>query len=439
MLTCRGIAYRSVITLLVVYGSCHAAHGQRLDKPLSSSPTPGSELPRFVYFFGSAGEFLKLDAANLGTFAQWLLPRLPSAADLLPPYSPPHTRGNYGRWIPSSLRFDGKYGRIYGVFPKPYGAAAPSSEALQVLGLQLPFMDVLGQAGFPLGLDTPPSILVSPDGRRIFAGYWEPVPTGTPTGTLVRVLEIYTGGKLAKEQSLRETVSREDYMQAKALVNTLFSPDAYFSQDGKTVFDGTSRIEVGPQGWFKSRVNPLGALTVQQRAQLRAFGERGENEPPPQEWAVSDSAAGRTLVFSINRTHTRAVFWTVDLMTENVTSFIDGPIAVGHLSPDGKRVVLEEAELRLSGPPVNNYRTGRFLVFDVDSGQQVGEVRHEELAGFHSRSLCIYPDGSAMFYLAGEKEPQSIYRIELTGNARPMRINSSFPADEFTQCVFADR
>ena len=107
-----------------------------------------------------------------------------------------------------------------------------------------------------------------------------------------------------------------------------------------------------------------------------------------------------------------------------------------HLTPDARRLLVEEVDRRALPPGEGPIAVGkgRFIVLALPSGEKVSEFASVDAAGPRGRVLCM-PDARRMFYGNGQR----ILSFDLDRGAEIGRFESTFPVDEWTQCVFADR
>ncbi len=407
-------------------------------------PTRASSAPRFAYFFGTTGKFLKLDTKDFSVDAQWTLPRINGVARLLPPDIPRGAKKAHGYWIAESLAYDKTFHRLYGIFPTP-GVTSPEWELnrmYEMLVFRLPTLEVEIKIDLAQGLKGPPSLLVSPNGGRLFLSYGvRPTKEEKAKGLMVNVLDIYDTRTLRKVHTIREKTDRRAFMKAKAVINTSFSKNAYFSSDGKTIYDGLKAISVNGNEFVKRKsINPLKALAPSQRAKLRPY----ERMDPADRirrlrfgWPVSRN--GRTVLRVSDQSRSTSAYWTIDLDTSEVSPVIEAPLSVGHITPDGTKLVLEELRVprkQVPGEPTPRpTKTGRVLIYDVDSGDRVKDFRWPELSG-RSLLLCIAPNSDMLFYADSSGR---LYTVQVSPDIALRAVSSTFIGDRWTDCIFADR
>ena len=388
----------------------------------------------FAYFFGASGEFLKLERVRLSVSALWALPLVAGNDTILPEYVSPHSHIAQ-QWLSLNLTYNSRLKQIYGVFPKKVGEKP--EEQVAIIALQLPEFRIIAD----IDVSQAPELLVTPDGRRLFASSVQQNSTST-LDNIVASIDVYDTSTFKRIDQIRETVSRQGYLMAAVVINSSFQKGAYFSGDGTTIYNRLEKIKVLSNRMHKEHINPIELLNSSQKVLLRPFETRDAITGKP--WlpfSFSDSASGLALIALSNASRTRNTLISIDLDSVKVLSIIESPQGRAHLTSDGRSVVLEEIEWRQEMQYEKKtdvaYKTGRFLIYDPFTGNQISELRQTVLAGREDdhKLICIAPSNDQFFYLAGSE----IYAISITADALPVRIQSDFIASQWTECIFADR
>ena len=409
----------------------------------TSSRSATSSGTDFAYFFGWGGEFLKVDLHGQSIVSSGTLVEAEGAAPLLPPYSKGALTAHTA-WLPRGLQYDRNKGRLYGVFPKK-----DANEATELLiAFQLPTMEVVRAIDLPRTVAGTPRILVSPDGEKLFVSYRDTATEEKASSDItVSVIDVYDAARFDKIQTIREITDTDDYLSARTRIHASFFTNAYFSSDGKTIYDNLDRIHLDDSGnMTKERINPLETLSDSQRLKLVPFEKVDPLSGKPWlKYGTADSAAGRVLLMVSDRERPGGALWSVDLDTWQSSPIIEisSPITslTTHLTPTGEHIILEEIEWRIEKSAYerepdreSSYKTGAFSIYNPVSGYHIQRLELGELAGFRSRLVCISPKGDLVFYSAGD----NLYVVSLTeGTAR--KLDSDFSVDQWTECVFTDR
>lgn len=388
----------------------------------------------FTYFFGASGEFLKLERERLSVTALWALPLVAGNGTVLPEYVSPRSHVAQ-QWLPSNLTYNSRLEQIYGVFPKKAGKR--SEEQAAIIALQLPELKIIAD----IDVSQAPNLLVTPDGSLLFASS---VQQNGPSALddIVANIDIYDTSTFKRIDQIRETVSRQSYLMATAVINPSFQKSAYFSGDGTTIYNRLEKIKILGNGMHKEHINPIELLTSSQKLQLMPFETKdaitGKSWLP---FLFSDSAAGVALIAFSDASRSRNTLIAIDLDSVKVLSMLESPPCRAHLTPDGRSIVLEEIEWRQEMQYERKadvaYKTGRFLVYNALTGKQISELRQTVLAGSEDdhKLICIAPSNDQFFYLAGSE----LYAVRIAANSSPVRIQSDFIASQWTECIFADR
>lgn len=400
---------------------------------LATSTFAASTHAKFVYFFNCGGDFLKIDLRTRQVVSQWAFSRLAGVAELVP-------SGRIDGCFLLGARYDAKTLRLYGVFPKNSNVGEDGTRDYQIIVLRLPQLDILGAIDFP-ALQYPPAIVVSPDGARLLVAYRDfSSQKETADNTIVSVVAVYDARRLEKIRVVRENTGKDDYL-AGAVINASFSPAAYYGSNTETLYDKDAQIIIKNDRFLKQRLNRFQVLTEAQKRELERFRQvdplSGQQFLPIH---YADSHSGNALLFVGTPPMAEGRIIVVDLSSSRTIAMIEAPpvsATTAHLTPDGKKVVVEHIELR----KVNSqrrprvYKRGGFAVYDVASAKQLKKLKdREELAGFGSKLICVAPAGDVIFYVADG----GLYEINLMKDTA-VKLKSGFVADEWTKCVVSDR
>jgi hypothetical protein len=388
----------------------------------------------FAYFFGASGEFLKLERVRLSITALWALPLVAGNDTILPEYVSPHSHVAQ-QWLSANLTYNSRLKQIYGVFPKRMSERA--EEQVAIIALQLPELRIIAD----IDVSQAPDLLVTPDGRRLFASSVQQNGSSTLDNIIAKI-DIYDTSTFKRIDQIRETVPRQSYLMATVAINSSFQKGAYFSDDGTIIYNRLEKIKVLGNGMHKEHINPIGLLSSAQKVLLRPFETTDAITGKP--WlpfSFSDSASGLALIALSNASRTRNTFISIDLDSVKILSIVESPPGRAHLTSDGRNIVLEEIEWRQEMQYEKKtdvaYKTGRFLIYNPFTGNQISELRQTILAGPEDdhKLICIAPSNDQFFYLAGSE----LYAIRITVDTLPVRIQSDFIASQGTECIFSDR
>jgi len=399
-----------------------------------------------LYLINPEMGFLRIDQPTLSLKALWSLPLTPKLSDVLP-----LCNARSGCIAAKNFRYDGR-DQLFGVFPKnpegesvlvrdtsnPAGGSAKRevpvpAGSYQVLGLRLPDFDLTGRMEIPQPQTEAPSILLTPDGRHLYIEYRDTKAQQAATApTIAVVLDVYDAQTFKKESSIQQSALAAKYMSGDDLLDALFSNSAYFSSDGKYIFDGLNRIEISGGHAKKEWVNPLSSLTDVQRKVLAPYVKTVAAKPY-YDFNIAESARGRTVVWMTDEKHTKLALWTTDLTTGADSPVIISPFGSIRLADDGSRIVVEESASRAKEGGAEADKSGRVTTFDAASGKQTGDFSSETLRGSagERKSLCVSPEGALLV----EATKENILLVDLNGQ-KVKAIPAAFPANPGTACIF---
>jgi hypothetical protein len=413
----------------------------------TANPGAGASSPeaKVAYFFAQNGSFVRL-AADGQLTAYWNLSRTDGSSALLPICHEGSYAGSGCDLISDSLEA-GEAGRLYGVLPTKAAPDDSGGREYQVVVFQLPDMRIGVSVPIPGVQLVSPSLLLTPDGQRLFVSYQDRSAEAKATEpTIVSVLDIYDATSLKKLSSMRESVAtKTTRVPGGTLVHTVdlplaLLPQSYFSPDAGMIFNGLLVKTIANSTITDHRVNPLEKLSAGQKEQLTPFQTiYPGTQTPYLNFGAADSAAGKTVVSVANASRNQAAYWTVDLRTSEVSSLIVAPWGVVHLTPDARLLLIQEAELKhadgQSAP--ETYLKSKFWLYDVDTGKQVGEFTDAALAGsaFTNRLLCVSGSGKQFFFAVKD----AVHIVRLPGG-ETSRVQETGMVDlPKAMCVRADR
>jgi hypothetical protein len=302
-------------------------------------------------------------------------------------------------------------------------------------------LSVVGIRDVAVRLSSPASLIVRSRANEVWVNYSVPQgQEGDRSGNhLVSTLEIYDATSLEKKTTLTESVNADDFMLLRRKLGNAFSPSArYFAADDAVyeslwrvrMVDGKPRREDFPS--VLTQLSP--AQTAQLEPLRQADPASGQKVLP---LAFGPEAAGLLVASIPDPGQRRTLVTTFRFDGGGASPLVSVPLdVVLHLTPDARRLVVEEVDRRVLQPgegPVAVSK-GRFTVLALPSGEKVSEFSSADAAGPRGRVLCM-PDARRMFYGNGQR----ILAFDLDRGAELGRVESTFPVDEWTQCVFADR
>jgi hypothetical protein len=399
--------------ILICAGLVVESGAQQQD--LSSGPF--SPAQNFVYLFGPNGAFLKIATEDNTLAAYWMLSRTEGASAYLAPCRDGHAADPGCGMLFGRLQIDDRTGRAYGVFAARKGSKQPDTDieyaGYQVLVLQLPEMKIVASLPISQTQLEPPTLLLTPDGKRFFLRYRDRSAEAKITEpTIVSIVDVYDANTLKGLSTMRESVVIKDVRMLKAVMNLGFGDKAYFDTDGNVIFDNLTATTIAGASMRRQYINPLEGLSAEQRDRLKAFEKiDAPTQRPWLDFVAGDSAAGKTVVRVANSSFTEAAYWTVDLRTGQDSPIIIAPFGIDHLTPDGRLLLIQEAKLAESADKsAREIQAGpNFWLYDVSTGKQVARFENTVLSGPFSRNrlICISPSGKRAFF-ANERKTQIV-------------------------------
>ena len=413
--------------------------------PGTGSPSPEAG---FAYFFAPNGSFVKLVDADGRLAAYWNLSRTDGSSALLPVCHEGSYAGSGCDLILDSLQTT-EAGRLYGVLPTKAAPNEAGNREYQVVVFQLPDLRIVGSIPVPGIQLVSPSLLLTPDGQRVFVSYQDRgAENKTTEPAIVSVLDIYDAATLKKLSSMRDSVATQTKrVPGGTLVHTVdlplaLLPHSYFSPDASVIFNELLVKTIANSEITDHRVNPLEKLSSGQQELLKPFKAPypGTNTPYLN-YGAGDSAAGKTVLRAVSPSLAEAVYWIVDLRTSEISPpdrLIMAPFGVPHLTPDARLLLIQEAEVKSSSGKAGEMRLGpKFRLYDVATGTLVKEFSDATLAGPSSsnRVLCFSTSGERLFYAVRD----SVHLISLPGGESLRVLQTDMPDLPKATCVLADR
>jgi len=398
--------------------------------------TDRNDKNRFIYLFEEYAQFMKIDFKENAVAGYWSLADIRQSEKIFPncaaDSNPP-----CAVVFPETMRYDPRRHRLYGAFPLSEWGTTKRTR-FRILALQLPDFAVVGEIPIPQPQDTPPVVLLTPDGNQVLVGYSDhAAEANAPKPMVAVVLDSYNADGFTKMWSRKEAAPRESLQLLKSVLNSSFTSKAYFSSNGGFIFDGLERISVVGQTFAKSYAKPLDGLSTADRKRLSPFADNPAAEKPFFNYGVGESAAGRTIVRLTNRAATETAFWTVDLASRQTSPLIVGPFSALHLTSNGTFVVAEA--MKYSGeagkaPSGELRKTGLFQVYDVKSGELLREFHLPAVAGAATQNtlLGITPGGDEFFYSA----KGHLYSVSLETGRVLMDVNTLFLHGPLSSGIF---
>ncbi|MCB1036616.1 MAG: hypothetical protein KDD47_22515 [Acidobacteria bacterium] len=408
---------------------------------LSASATPtASQQPRpgrHAYVFGLQGEFAKLDLDDLSVLARWALPQLEGFSEVLPPWIPPDSRRAQGVWGMSSLVYDAPARLFIGIVPELPRSQEDEVTDYRLLAFRLEPAELLAERSL-VGLRTPPRLFLEPGERRLLLSYTASEPSSQP----LPMIEVLDPDSLRATATLKEEAqSAPSSAPADQLFRAILSPQAHVDRDGEIV-DGLYRWLLKDHGLTLQRQNPIAALTAEQRQALAGLETRDPASGKPWlKYGAVDSLGGRTLLLVGSDPPGKSAVFVLDLESGRVLSAFSVPrTSKGRirLMSNGSRLLLQEVEWKDASPsqPEQGVPSGRYRIYDVETGKVLKTLDRPEFAVPGMRILCTSPSGDlALVGSAAEIRLLALGGVILP-QAPPLRLPNG--GSEGTFCVFAD-
>ena len=358
----------------------------------------------FAYLFDQSGAFAKIGLSDRSIAAYWNLAWANSAGSKIP-----NCRGANFADPACNLLFGGlqESGRnLYGVFPTADSVGRGGNNLnFQVVKIELPEMMLSDVAAIPQAQAEWPPLVVDPAKNRVFVSYRDAENEKKMTEpTIISVVDVYDGKNLKKLATLRESTSIRDIRSLRSNPGTVFGYKAYFSPDGKTIFEGLYVTAVSERAMIKRYVNPLDKLSPEQRDRLKPYQRKDPiSQKPSFDFAAGDSAAGRTVVRISDAARGQAAYWTVDLNSGDVSPVIIARFGIDHLSPDGRLLLIQGGEVKKSDSGANELMGApAFWIYDVATGKQLGQFQIKSLpeSAAESEFSCISASGEHLIVAA---------------------------------------
>jgi len=352
-------------------------------------PAESREMPGTLYLVGTR-QFTKVDlrtntakSHELITLAGMEFP------DECNSHHPPQSCD----WYASEARLDLKDGRLYFVTPGATPGDAPeagedetdsSGFAVWVIRLREPALEKK--------IEIPPSsqiptILLTPDGKRLFASYeGEDAQRWT-----VDTIDTTT---LAKIGTVKDT--------GHNILDDYFPTSAGYVASGKFIVNGNTRIQVEGGQFRVEDFDPRRKLKAADLKKLSEFEktDMGGQKFLPAVAVVMAPVKDKMLEWVLNEAGMETGFWTVDMETgETSPAVVIKSFAKARLIGDGKEFAVFEGRMK----PATQWEapkfvsTGRISIYKVDSGTLAREFNIAELKG-DSEMLCTSGDGTLAAY-----------------------------------------
>ncbi len=389
----------------------------------------------FAYFFDLAGDYEKIASATGEEAGQGTIP--PGKAEEVASLR----QSGFDGCILCGARYDRISGRLYAVMAPDPSHSQGVARNFKVIAIDLPQMKVSGS--LPVS-NAEPVVLVTPEGDRLLASY-QADPAGANASSLRFALSIYSAPALKLVRTLRETSKISDFLAGGAEKGS-FSDQAYFGPDGKTIYDRFSKIQLIGDKLGRATIDPSQTLAKSGDKRLEPF-ELVDARTKAISFAVgyADAAAGKTLVtLNAGRSGPEGMV-VLNLDTLAVSAVVRAgliTVSTAHLTPDGGQILEEETELRHppeakpDEPQQALFKTGKLLLFNATTGEEIREIPASALSGFDSRLLCLTP-GSGLAFFA---QHGHLFGVNLvSGTVSQERTGSPLVFDRWTRCVAADR
>ncbi len=356
-----------------------------------------------VYLFGNNGDYLKIDLDTKSVIKKGNLAQLDEVKQHLPAYN------DVGPLIFAS-KYNAIMNRVYLLTPLVIDLAssvAPDKRKYQLLSIQLPEFNVVGQLVIGKELGYPPSILITSDGKTLLVNYkkYEDNDKGE---MVTSMLEFRDAESMKKIDEIVETANSQDVVTLKVYLNNAFGPDATFQANDTIVNDGLNsiQIDVAKRKMSKHRViryndfmdNYLTELQRQQLSKYAVLNERTGKEYPK---IFRVGQFGNTITTVSYKSELSTGTLIVSDRESKKSKLFDVTFTPAsaqlHLTPDGKYIIAESFELRKKNDGYGNetnavFRAGRISIYSADNGKLVNQINDSPLNGFDVRVICTLKD-----------------------------------------------
>jgi hypothetical protein len=269
-----------------------------------------------------------------------------------------------------------------------------------------------------------PTILLTPDGKRLFASY----EGGDAKHWTVETIDATTLTQISAVKDTGVNILDDD-----------FPTSASFVPSGKFIVNGNMKIRM-EGGQF--RVEDFDPRTKLSAADLKKLSGFENIDTDGRKFLPAMAVAPvmkRMLEWMINDAETETGFWTVDLETgETSSAVVIKSFARARLIGDGKEFAVFEGRMKPATPEEGPkfLSTGRISIYRVDSGTLAREFNIAELKG-DGEMLCTSGDGTLAAY-RHEKELM-ILNLQTGRAAQVAGTFADFPSPGYQgACAFAE-
>ena len=382
----------------------------------------------YVYFFDLAGAFEKVDVAKGIEVAHGQIAAGRALTDQTP---------NFDGCILCAIRPSPGTHRLYAVLANHAQLAADGSNTYRIVALNDADLAQVAVTSADAALPAAPNILIMPGDNQLLASY--PVNSADEKQNEERfALAIFDLSDLKLTGTIHEATTT-DAIAAGTPVNIVFTNQAYVGPGG-TIFDHFDTITRSEDQFHKSTFNPFEVLAAVSEGPLLRYGQNGTGGREFYAVDYADSANGKILVtLNAGKSNPQAVL-VIDGETHNLSlpiAFSQLTVHTVHLTPDAARVLVEEITWQKpeSGAAQEMNWTGRFVVFDSQSGKQVSVMNSAELKGGRIVFLGMSSDGKAAYFANAGK----LYVLNLgSGRAKKIVTSGDFKFDNWTSFAAVD-
>ncbi|HMD07494.1 MAG TPA: hypothetical protein VKH63_08160 [Candidatus Acidoferrum sp.] len=333
-------------------------------------------------------------------------------------------------WYASEARLDLKNGRLYFVTPGATPGDVPEagedetdSSEFAVWGIRLPEMALAKKIEIPASRQMP-TILLTPDGKRLFASY----EGGDAKHWTVETIDATT---LTKINAVKDTGGN--------ILDDDFPTSASFVPSGKFIVNGNMKIRMEGGQFRVEDFDPRTKLSAADLKKLSGFEKTDTNGRKFLPAMAVAPVKNKMLEWVINDAETETGFWTVDLETgETSSAVVIKSFARARLIGDGKEFAVFEGRMKPATPEEGPkfLSTGRISIYRVDSGTLAREFNIAELKG-DGEMLCTSGDGTLAAYRY-EKELM-ILNLQTGRVARVAGTVADFPSPGYQgACAFGE-
>jgi hypothetical protein len=334
------------------------------------------------------------------------------------------------------IQHDSQGGLIYIVAPKEGTVDTQGRNHYRIAALKLPNLELIKKVELKPALDTPPAILLTPEGGELLVSY-SIAEQSQGKDLWHDVVQRYRVPEFEQVETAEDLYSFSAY-EENPMLGLRFSDHAYFDKAGRIV----DRNKVlGKDGKILHRTDGYSLLTDSIKQTLRQLERTGVGGRKYLDITFADSAADRLLfvigrdsennhvvngsgllVYDVEGGHTLSPVVTPYAMAPFDPTHSGTPTA--HLTPNGDLIVVEQYEWRdinqdsTFPSDYQRFKTGEIALYDVNTGSLLSKIFLDPPPGFFAHVIGFSPDGKLMYYLSQDY----IYGVDLSGNQPPKKL-----------------